>query len=82
MPGKSLSMQAVFLFFEAKGAVEVIEARTTQVHEINKIMARIFDVLKKINFEQNDGISNEILPSFSTEAVEDSDVIFNQIQVS
>ena len=37
---------------------------------------------KKNFFEQNDGISNEILPSFRTEAVEDRDVIFNQIQES
>ena len=37
---------------------------------------------EKIFFEQNDGISSEILPSFRTEAVEDRDVIFNQIQVS
>jgi hypothetical protein len=41
-----------------------------------------FDDLKKIISEQNDGISSEILPSFRTEAVEDRDVIFNQIQVS
>ena len=37
---------------------------------------------KKNISEQNDGISSEILPSFRTEAVEDRDVIFNQIQVS
>ena len=37
---------------------------------------------KKDISEQNDGISSEILPSFRTEAVEDRDVIFNQIQVS
>ena len=37
---------------------------------------------KKYISEQNDGISSEILPSFRTEAVEDRDVIFNQIQVS
>ena len=41
-----------------------------------------FDVLKEKNSEQNDGISSEILPSFRSEAVEDRDVIFNQIQVS
>ena len=40
-----------------------------------------FDVLKKNISEQNDGISSEILPSFRSEAVEDRDVIFNQIQV-
>jgi hypothetical protein len=38
--------------------------------------------LKKFISEQNDGISREILPSFRIEAVEDRDVIFNQIQVS
>jgi hypothetical protein len=32
--------------------------------------------------EQNDEISSEILPTFRTEAVEDRDVIFNQIQGS
>ena len=37
---------------------------------------------KKYISEQNDGISSEILPSFRTEAVEDRDVILNQIQVS
>ena len=37
---------------------------------------------KKNISEQNDGISSEILLSFRTEAVEDRDVIFNQIQVS
>ena len=37
---------------------------------------------KKKKSEQNDGISSEILPSFRTEAVEDMDVIFNQIQGS
>ncbi len=41
-----------------------------------------FDVLKKNISEQNDGISIEILLSFRSEAVEDRDVIFNQIQVS
>ena len=47
-------------------------------------MARItlFWCFEKKNSEQNDGISSEILPSFRTEAVEDRDVIFNQIQVS
>jgi hypothetical protein len=37
---------------------------------------------KKDISDQNDGISSEILPSFRSEAVEDRDVIFNQIQVS
>ena len=37
---------------------------------------------KKNISEQNDGISSEILPSFRTEAVEDRDVNFNQIQGS
>ena len=37
---------------------------------------------KKNISEQNDGTSSEILPSFRTEAVEDRDVIFNQIQGS
>ena len=37
---------------------------------------------KKKNSEQNDGISSEILPSFRSEAVEDRDIIFNQIQGS
>ena len=41
-----------------------------------------FDVLKKNISEQNGGISSKILPSFRTEAVEDRDVIFYQIQVS
>ena len=35
---------------------------------------------KKNISEQNDGISSEILPSFRTEAVQDSDIIFKQIQ--
>ena len=38
--------------------------------------------LKKNISEQNDEISNEILPSFRTEAVENRDVIFNQDQGS
>jgi hypothetical protein len=38
--------------------------------------------LNKNISEWNDGISSEILPSFRTEAVEDRDVIFNQIQGS
>ena len=37
---------------------------------------------KEIISEQNDGISSEIQQSFRFEAVEDRDVIFNQIQVS
>ena len=37
---------------------------------------------KKNISEQNDGISSEILSSFMSEAVEDKDVIFNQIQGS
>ena len=37
---------------------------------------------KKNISEQNDGISSEILLSFRTEAVEDRDVTFYQIQVS
>ena len=41
-----------------------------------------FDVLEKNISEQNSGISSEILPSFRTEAVEDRDVIFSQIQRS
>jgi hypothetical protein len=48
-------------------------------------MAKItsFDILEKyIYSEQNDGISSEILPSVRTEAVEDRDVIFNQIKGS
>ena len=40
----------------------------------------LFDVLEKNISEQNGGISSEILPSFRTEAVEDRDVIFSQIQ--
>ena len=70
-------------------SVEVIKAtevfKTTEVLEINKLMARItlfWCFEKKKNSEQNDGISSEILPSFRTEAVEDRDVIFNQIQGS
>ena len=64
-------------------ATEVLE--TTSVLEINKLMAKItlfWCFEKKIFFEQNDEISSEILPSFRTEAVEDRDVIFNQIQGS
>ena len=87
-----------FWFFKAKEAVEVIEAsdvimsveviKATEVFKvlkINKLMARInlFWCFEKKNIsEQNDGISSEILPSFRSEAVEDRDVIFNQIQVS
>ena len=58
--------------------------RTTLTLGINKLMARItfFDVLKRQIFEQNDGISSEILPSFITEAVEDRGVTFNQFQGS
>ena len=102
MAGKSSINQSAssFWFFEAKEAVEVIEAsdvimsvevieatevfKTTLVLEINMLMAKItfFDFLKKNISEQNDGISSEILPPFRTEAVEDRDVIFNQIQVS
>ena len=37
---------------------------------------------KEIISEQNDGISSEILPSFRFEAVEDRDVIFDQIRLS
>ena len=69
-------------------SVEVIKAtevfKTTLVLEINKLMAKwlYFDVLKKNISEQNDGISSEILPSFRTEALEDTDIIFNQTQGS
>ena len=42
----------------------------------------ILMLLNKNISEWNDGISSEILPSFRTEAVEDRDVIFNQIQGS
>ena len=69
-------------------SVEVMEAsevfKTTLVIEINMLMARItlFWFFEKKNSEQNDGISSEILPSFRTEAVEDRDIIFNQIQGS
>ena len=68
--------------------VEVIEAtevfKTTQVLEINKLMAKmtLFWCFEKNIPKQNDRISSEILPSFRTEAVEDRDVIFNQIQGS
>ena len=41
-----------------------------------------FDVLKKKFFEWNDVVSGEIQPSLRTEAVEDRDVTFNQIQGS
>ena len=55
-------------------SVEVFEAtevvRTSQIFEINKD-----DLIL-----QNHVISIEILPSFRTEAVEDRDVTFNQIQ--
>ena len=69
-------------------SVNVIKAtevfRTTLTLGINKLMARItfFDVLKRQIFEQNYGISIEILLSFRTEAVEDRDVTFNQIEGS
>ena len=70
-------------------SVEVIEAtevfKTTEVLEINKLMARItlFWCFEKKNIsDQNDGISSEILLSFRIEAVEDRDVTLNQIQVS
>ena len=69
-------------------SVEVIEAtevfKTTLVLEINMLLARItlFWFFEQNISEQNDGISSEILPSFRSEAVEDRDVIFNQIQVS
>ena len=69
--------------FEVIKATEVF--KTTQVFEINKLMAKMILFLcfeKKNISEQNDGISSEILPSFRTEAVEDRDVIFNQIQGS
>ena len=67
---------------EVIGATEVF--KTTEVLEINKLMARItlFWCFEKKNSEQNDGISSEILQSFRSEAVEDRYVIFNQIQVS
>ena len=42
----------------------------------------LFWCFEKNISEQNDGISSEILQSFRSEAVEDKDVIFNQIQVS
>ena len=72
----------VIMLVEVIEATEVLE--TTSVLEINKLMAKItlFWCFEKKNSEQNDGISNEILPSFRTEAVEDRDVIFNQIQES
>ena len=70
-------------------SVEVIEAtevfKTTEVLEINKPMARItlfWYFEKKYMSWQNDEISSEILSSFRTEAVEDRNVSFNQIQVS
>ena len=53
--------------------------------EIDKLMAEITSFSsfeKKKVFELNDGISIEILLSFRTEAVEDRDVTFNQIQGS
>ena len=93
-------MQAVFDFFEAKEAVEVIEAsdvimsvevigaadvlKTTYILEINKLMTRItlfwcFEKEKILtkwwNFKWNSA-------SFRIEAVEDRNVIFNQIQGS
>ena len=44
--------------------------------------ASVLNGYKKNISEQNDGISSEILLSFRIEAVEDRDVIFNQIQES
>ena len=41
-----------------------------------------FSCFEKKNFEYNDEISGEFLPSFKTEAVEDRDVTLNQIQGS
>ena len=73
----------VIMLVEVIEATEVLE--TTSVLEINKLMAKItlFWCFEKKNFfEQNVGISSKILPSFRTEAVEDRDVIFNQIQGS
>ena len=70
-------------------SVEVIEAteifKTPYDIEITQLMARItlfWCFEKKHISEKNDGIWSKILPSFRTEAVEDRDVIFNQIQVS
>ena len=47
-------------------------------------MAKItlFYTLKNIFIEENDQISIEIFPSIRTEAVEDRDVIFDQIKGS
>ena len=58
--------------------------RTTQILKslIYWLESPYLDVLKKNISEQNDGISSEILLSFRTEAVEDRNVIFNQIQGS
>ena len=55
-----------FSFLEAKEAVEVIEAS---------------DVIMSVEVIEA-WISSEILPSFRTEAVEDWDIIFNQIQMA
>ena len=64
-------------------SVEVIEAtkvfRTTQILRIKNIMAKspYFDVLRIFSWN-----FSEILPSLRTEAVEDRDVTFDQIQGS
>ena len=81
-------MQAIFLFLEAKEAVEVIEAtevfRTTKILKINNLVARItlFRCFEKENFFNNSWNFSEILPSLRTEAVEDRDVTFIQIKGS
>ena len=53
-----------------------------QNQEANGYNHPILMFWKKNISEQNDEISSEILPSFRTEALEDRDVIFNQIQAS
>ena len=71
----------VIMLVEVIEATEVLE--TTSVLEINKLMAKItlFWCFEKNIYEQNDGISSEILPSFRTEAVDNRDVTFmSQIQ--
>ena len=94
----SIQSACCILFLEAKEAVEVIEAsdvirsvevievaevfRTIKILKINNIVARPYlDVLKKRNLIDSWNFS-EILPSLRTEAVEDRDVTFDQIQGS
>ena len=67
-------------------SVEVTEAtkvfRTTYFLEINNLMARIILFCFFEEEKKNNKISNEIFPSFRTEAAEDRHVTFDQIKGS